>query len=188
MKLYKLTTAEGTTYGKTQWGEGVTHTATRRGTKLCTAGVIHAYRDPLLAVLMDPAHGDFGPHGVLWEASGEIVVDDATKVGCKKLTTVRQIERPAVSTEQKVAFGIFCALEVCTEPGFVEWAHKWLDGSDRSPAAALAVYAAAYNAAYNNAAYAANAANAAYAAATYAARVDKQIDFATLAHKAMEIK
>jgi hypothetical protein len=40
MKLYKLTDEHGQTRGGTQWGEGVTHTATGTGTELCSDGWI----------------------------------------------------------------------------------------------------------------------------------------------------
>jgi hypothetical protein len=86
----------------------------------------------LLAVFLNPIHAAFRKPR-LWEAEGEIALNDkGLKVGCVTLTTVREIPLPTVTTEQRVRFGILCALEVCSEPSFVKWANAWLDGSDRS--------------------------------------------------------
>ena len=207
MKLYKLTDKNDQTRDDTQWGLGVTHEATGKGKKLCSDGVLHAYRDPLLAVLMDPIHGEFVPDAHLWEAEGKVMVDDGTKVGCKKMTTLRQILLPTITIEQRVRFAILCGKEVCNDSMWLKWADKWLDETDRSAAnasaAAYAVYAAgaaayaAASAAGAAAAYAAGAANAsaaAYAAAyaagaaadyaAYAAGVSS--DLVAIAHVAIE--
>ena len=111
MKLYKLTDKNDKTYNKTQWGENVTHEATGEG-DLCTEGWFHAYTHPLLAVLLNPIHANLSnPH--LWEAEGEIGNDDhGLKVGCKKLTTIKRLNLPEITSEQIVRFAILCALEV----------------------------------------------------------------------------
>jgi hypothetical protein len=139
MKLFKLTNAEGKTRpgerNECQWGPGVTRRGTGKG-ELCSEGYIHAYEHPLLAVLLNPIHADY-EDPILWECEGEVALRDGQlKCGCVELTTVRQVELPVVTTEQRVKFGILCALEVCQEPGFVEWANKWLNGEDRTEAAA----------------------------------------------------
>ena len=165
MKLYKLTDANAQTYNKTQWGEGITHEGTGEG-ELCGPGWIHAYTDPLLAVLLNPIHGDFkSPR--LWEAEGEVGKEDlGLKVGCKKLTTLKEIPLPEITNNQRIRFAILCALEVYLDGAFINWANDWLSGVDRSANAAnAAAYAA--NAAVNAAASA--AANAAASAAAYAA-------------------
>ena len=184
--LYKLTDKDSCTHGLTQWGEGVSHSAANQDspTKLCTDSVIHAYASPHLAVLMAPAHVCYHADALLlWLAEGEVVVSDATKVGCRTLTTLHKIAQPLWTTEKRVEFAIRCALQVYSDEVFVRWANAWLDGSDRSKesadaannvaadvayAAVDAAYAAAYAA--NAAAYAATnaAVDAAYAAA-YAA-------------------
>ena len=68
LTLYKLTNENGQTYNKTQWGEGVVHTADGTG-NLCSKRWIHAYADPLLAVLLNPIHANFH-NPQLWEAEG----------------------------------------------------------------------------------------------------------------------
>ena len=144
MKAYKLTDEDNQTRNNTQWGENVTHEAMGNGKKLCTDGWIHFYEDPLVAMMMNPIHASFNnPH--LWEAEAEgEVLREATKSGCKKLTTLKQIPLPEITLTQRVAFGILCALEVCAEESFREWAKNWLSGKDRSVCAAYAAHTAAY--------------------------------------------
>ena len=148
-QLYKLTDAKGQTYGATQWGEGIEHTASGIG-ELCGPGWIHAYAgsdsDPeagaLLAVLLNPAHGDFDAPR-LWLAEGEVgKLDHGLKVGCTRLRTLREVPLPSVSLTQRVRFGILCALAVCPSSkwgaSFRQWAAKWLAGADRTAESAWA--------------------------------------------------
>lgn len=143
-KLYKITNEKDQTYNNCQWGEGVTIKTSGQG-EMCKKGFTHWYRDPRLAVLFNPIHGDFDLETAhLWEGEGEIIKDDGLKVGCAKATTIKQIDFPVITTEQKVKFAILCALEVCTEEKFVTWAHNWLDGTDRAIAATEAVEVTAW--------------------------------------------
>ena len=182
MKVYKLTNEKGQTHGDTQWGRGVTHAATGKGTDLCSNAVIHFYRDPLLAVLANPIHANFS-RCRLWECEAEdIVAEDALKGGCKKLTTLKKIKAPRVNKNQRVRWAILCALEVYHEESFVKWANSWLDKTDRSKLAARAVWAA------GAASWAAGAAAvAADRAASWAAgAAGREIDLVALAYKAIE--
>ena len=136
MLRYKLTDANDRTYNNTQWGKHVTHTASGAGA-LCGAGWIHVYTHPLLALLLNPIHGNFrDPH--LWECecSGECKTDYGLKEGWTSVTTTRRIHVPAITTEQRVRFGILCGKAVYAEPVWNAWADKWLSGEDRSLAAA----------------------------------------------------
>ena len=76
MKLYKLTDEHNKTHGGTEWGKGVTHRAKGGGKELCTQDVIHAYKHPLLAILLNPIHANFGKVR-LWEAEGEVIAEAA---------------------------------------------------------------------------------------------------------------
>lgn len=193
--LYKLTDANGyTRAGKPNallWGEGVTHTATGEGVRLCSDGVIHAYIDPILAVLLNPIHAAL-QNPIIWAAEGEIVTRDGQlKVGVKTLTTTSRIDLPNIKTEQRVRFAIYCAQAVIgdTSPKWSAWADRWLSGEDRSEAAAWAAWAeaaaaAAARAARAAAAWAAWEARARAAAAEAAAEVPT--DIVALARKAVE--
>ena len=194
-KIYKLTDDKDQTKNQTQWGAGVSHEVTGTG-DLCSSGWLHAYTNPLLAVLLNPIHANFAnPH--LWVAEGEgsTKSDHGLKVGYSKITTLEQMGLPVITTGQRIAFGILCALEVYKDPEFVKWANNWLDGSDRSSDAAYAAdaaytaadaAAAARAAAYIDRVYIDRAAAhaAANAAAAYAADA-ADIDLVALAEKAM---
>ena len=146
MKLYKLTDEHDQTYNQTQWGENVTHTVNGEG-ELCGLGWIHAYTDPLLAVLLNPIHANFvNPH--LWEAEGEIgKTDHGLKVGGTKVTTLTRMALPVIMMEQRVRFAILCAKHVCGDTAWNRWADDWLSGKDRAADAAWAAADAATRAA-----------------------------------------
>lgn len=148
--LYKLTDYKNRTRvgydNETKWGRNVTHSVTGRPI-LCTKGVIHAYRHPLQAAFFSPVHTTFydrrgrATEPAFWEAEGDVVADDGTKVGCSTLTTKRIVEFPKVTVEQRQRFAILLSMEATpkdSELGEVgmAWARDWLDGKDRSFAAA----------------------------------------------------
>jgi len=170
MKGYKLTTQAGTTKGDTQWGENVTHETNGSG-ELCGPGWLHYYREPLLAVLHNPIHA-YISDPVLWtcRVEGQRKNDGWMKSGCTKLTPLRQIPLPEVTTTQHTAYAILCAMEVYNDPAWRTWAQAWLDGTDRTTSAA-------------EAAAAARAAEAAWAAAA-----NKTLNLLKLARKAMKVK
>ncbi|KKL16290.1 hypothetical protein LCGC14_2497050 [marine sediment metagenome] len=172
MQLYKITDENGRTRAgfdnETQWGENITRKAEGKGQELCTDKVIHAYTDPYLAVFFNPIGGDYNTKTMqLWEAKGRVVVKASDKVGCKQLTTIKKIPIPILTIEQRAEIAIRCAVLVYKETSFLKWANEWLDGTDRSGAAAGAAAGAAGAAA--GAAGAAEAAGAAAGAAEAAA-------------------
>jgi hypothetical protein len=141
--LYKLTNENGRTHGDMQWGPGVTHAATGDSDQmLCSDGWIHAYESPLLAVLLNPIHANFR-QPQLWKATGKIGKRDRQlKCGCRELTTVRRIDLPKVTTDQRIKFAILCGMVVCKDEKWNRWAKKWLSGKDRSRASAEVARAA----------------------------------------------
>lgn len=173
MRLYKLTTQDNMTQNNTLWGPGVTHAAKESGGGLCSGSWIHAYSHPLVAIIMNPNHANI-KNPKLWLASGNPGCHGGQlKLGCKTLTTVRELSLPKISTEHLIVFAIDLSLRVFDDIVFALWANAWKSGTDRSCAAARAARAAAYASA--DSARAARAAEyatyAAYSAtcATYAA-------------------
>ena len=159
---------------------------------------------------MNPVHADFSSPR-LWEAesSGD-ELHEPLKSGSKTLTTIKEVPLPEISLNQKIAFGILCAKEVCKDKGWNLWADKWLSGEDRTTESAKVAYNASY-AAYYAASYAAyyiaaaasyasyatySAKTASYAAyvnatysaktASYAADANKNINFDKIAEKSMK--
>jgi hypothetical protein len=150
---YKLTDKDGYTRkgkeNKCLWGENITHTATGKGSQLCSRDLIHVYRNPLIASFMNPFHADF-KNPLLWEceANGECAHEGQLKSGFKTVTTIRRIDLPVITLEQRIRISIYCALKQYSAPSFVKWANAWLDGSDRSARAAWAAREAAARAAW----------------------------------------
>ena len=175
--VYKLTNQDNTTYNITRWGPGVTHTGTGKG-ELCGRGFIHAYTHPLLAVLLNPIHGNFA-NPKLWRCETAITKNDrGLKVGGISLTTIEEMPLPNITTHQRILFAFLC-VEKLQIPGWdkcVELVRS------RDYAAADAAANAAANAAY--AAYA--AADAAYAAAEAARAARAAARVADAAYAAAE--
>jgi len=178
MIVYKLTDQKMQTHGGCQWEPGVPRETDGSGS-LCGPGWLHYYHDPLLAVLLNPIHADIADP-VLWEAEAEGLHKDdcGLKGGCTRLTLIRQVDLPQITTEQHVRFGILCAKAVCNDRAWSAWADRWLDGSDRSQAAAWAARAA----------WAAWAAARAAEAAARAARAAEgtPLDLIAIAREALE--
>ena len=171
---YKLTDSAGYTQNNTLWTPGRTNRATGEGAGLCSDAVIHFYDSPLVAVLLNPTHANIA-NPLLWEIEVDgVVAHDGTKGGTKTATTIRQMQLPVISTNQRIRFAIFCALAVYEEPDFVAWANNWLSGKDRT-AAEAAAWAAA------------RAAWAAARAAEATARAAVKINLPIIALKAMEV-
>ncbi len=136
MRLFKLTDRSMRTHGKTQWTLGEWKETDGSG-ELCSAGWLHAYRDPYLALLMNPLHAAFdNPRIFEAEAEGEFKDDNGMKCGVTRLRLIKEIDGISVSTEERVEFAIRIALKVYKNEGFVEWATRWLDGKDRGAKAA----------------------------------------------------
>ena len=168
IKLCKLTTQTLTTHNGFQWELGKPAPELSGEGGLCGPGYYHCYTHPLLAVLLNPIHADFkNPRLFLIEAGGVSAGDHGLKMGFTRMKLTEEISLPEFTTNQHIAFGIYCALEVCKDEGFKTWAENWLSGKDRSQAAAAerAAWAAERAAwAAERAARAARAAEAAWAA------------------------
>lgn len=192
---YKLTNHNGQTRGPTQWGENITHKAVGSSDRLCTESWIHFYRDPILAVLVNPIHARFS-NPRLWEGfvpEGE-ELHEPLKSGSRIFTTTREITLPRITRTQRTIFGILCAKVMYHDPAWNTWADNYISGKDRSIASAAAARAAAYAAhaaghataytAYAVSVASASAVSVAYAAA-HAASAAEDTNFIELAHKAL---
>src|SRR4051812_25100255 len=105
MKAYKLTDQNNKSYNNTIWGQGITHRASGEG-DLCSNGWLHFYEDPRLAVIFNSIHAGFIDDKMkLWEAKAEgEIINDGTKCGCTKLTTIKEIPIPEVTADQSMEF------------------------------------------------------------------------------------
>ena len=132
--IYKLTRPDGTTYGEFQWEPGKLYRFPGGG-ELCTAAYAHGYRTPAMAVLMNPMHANFDSY-VLWRGEGVVEIDDGTKVGLTECVLHKQIEAPLLTIEQRVEFGLRCAMLVCADPTWLWGANAWLNYTDSAAGAA----------------------------------------------------
>ena len=174
---YKLTDQDMQTHQGFQWVLNKKQTIDIPGNHLCSDEVFHFYDSPEMAVLMNPIHANI-KNPRLFKVSCNQVSHDGTKGGSKWMVLKQEIALPVFTTNQKVAFAIYCSLSYYKEKSFVSWAENWLSGKDRSARATAAAYDAA-DAAYN-AAYAAARATAA-AAADAAADAARAADAAAAA-------
>ena len=168
MKKYKLTDQNMRTYKGFQWELGEEKRTTIFYSHLCSSSWLHYYHHPLLAILLNPLHGNIkNPRLFEVKALGKHLNDKGLKGGCTKMTLVKELTIPRITITQRTAFSILCALEVYTNINFITWANNWLNNVDRSANAAYAAadYAATTYATNAAAAAAANAADAADAAA-----------------------
>src|SRR6266496_3568750 len=125
--LYKLTDENMQTFRGFQWELGEEQIVPGMG-ELCSTGWLHAYTDPLLAVLLNPMHARIA-NPRLFRCQGEVgKTDHGLKVGCVRLTLAEEMPLPVVTTEQRVKFAILCALSVYHEATFAAWANAWLSG------------------------------------------------------------
>ena len=113
------------------------------------------YAEPLLAVLHDPIHGNYlaKPSTQLWRCESEERETDGMRCRAMCCTIVEQVPTPPVTVEQRVRYAILVALTVAPAynrrtwaDSFRSWAEKWLDGAERSEAAARAAAEVAWEA------------------------------------------
>ena len=169
MKLIKLTKTDGTTKGGYHWAVGTTHSLPAKDNpQLCSRDVFHAYESAEVAAFLRHIH-DYNGDVLAWEAEGDVVVRDATKVGVFSLTITGQAELPQPTLKQTVLFGLFCAQTVLPT-GAMDEAIEATRREDYAAAYAAARAAArAARAAARAAAYAADAADYAVRIVDYAA-------------------
>jgi len=165
--VYKLTDQNLQTYNGYQWNLGKWQKRPGTG-DLCSNGWLHYYHSKELAQFLNPIHANIdNPRLFIAESRGASKDDKGLKGGSTQLKIIEEIQYVKPTTEQCVKFAIFCGKAVYRDATFNKWADSWLDGTDRSYAAADSAAAAARYAAARYDAAAAAAAAARYAAARY---------------------
>jgi len=150
MRLYKLTDQNHETKGRTKWGSGVTHKVKScKHPSLCSKDVLHAYKSKELALLLNPIHANVSDP-VIWEATGNVAVEDWGKIGVFELTTTRMMQLPKwyrdTNTRKRVQvmFAVLCAAAAADAAQADDAAHAAAQADDAAHAAAHAAYAAAH--------------------------------------------
>jgi hypothetical protein len=134
---YKLTDSNMQTFHGFQWVLNVPVPPLNGDSRLCSKNWYHFYDSPLIAVLHNPIHANI-KNPLLFKArvSGKYLNDNGLKCGYTEATLIKQLSLPVVTTTQRVAYGILCSLQVYKHPEYVNWAHNWLSGKDRTAEAA----------------------------------------------------
>jgi len=158
--LCKLADQNLRTYGGFQWELNMPPPRLSGVGDLCSSNFYHCYEHPLLAVLLNPIHASIeNPRGFYIDVEGEAKTDCGLIRGYPYMILREEFTLPEITLNQKLAFGILCALGVCEDDQFRNWAEKWLSGEDRTAWTARAACAAALTT--RSAIRAANAARAA---------------------------
>ena len=159
MILYKLTDQGGYTREETHWDIGILHGKVDKqaNPRLCSSDVVHAYRDPDVALLLNPIHANIS-NPLIWEVKGVICVEDWGKVGCYDLRVVRKYAIPQWYMHLPTRLRVIVAFAKLCSSASAAYADAYAAAADAAKAAAEA-------AAHAAAAAAKAAAEAAYAAA-----------------------
>ena len=108
--IYKLTDQAMQTHRGYQWTLGEPR-QTSGGGDLCSRGWLHAYTDPLLAVLLNPIHANFSdPRLFKGTGTRECREDNGLKVGYTSIVLTEEMPLPEVTLEQRVRFAILDGL------------------------------------------------------------------------------
>jgi len=116
-----------------QWGEGVSNEDENINYHFAV------YHGPQTASYMYPCYeGIKNPK--LWLCAGQALSRNEGLRSCfAKVTTTKEFKMTWPTTEQRITFGILCAMNLVMHPDFREWAKKYLLGVDQSKEAAHAL-------------------------------------------------
>ena len=132
MKMFKLTDQDMRTHGGFQWRLGEMRRVENYTGVACGTGALHSYRDPLLAIFMNPIHANFSNPRLFEAQTGVKVKSVELKWISEKLTLIKEIPVPEMTREQRVEISIRICKLLHKDANWNAWADKWLDGSDRS--------------------------------------------------------
>jgi hypothetical protein len=149
--IYKLTDQNLRTYNNIQWAPGEWKHASKGGL-LWPSGWLHCYRDPLVAIFLNPIHADI-TNPVLWqgEAQGKYFNDHHLFSNCayivgytdfcncrySEMRIVKRLKPYKYTLEKLVEIAIICAIETgYNDENFITWAIHWINNNDRSRKAA----------------------------------------------------
>jgi hypothetical protein len=127
-----ITNQNNKTWRDVQWGENVSHTEENPNYHFVV------YNSPLVASYMYPCYeGIENPK--LWNAIGENPenIIESFRSKFSKLTTINECNIKLPTNEQRINFGILCAVNVVQYPPFLNWAFKYLKGENEKESAEM---------------------------------------------------
>ena len=124
--FYLITDQENKSWRDIQWGENVTHEEENSNYHFSV------YHSPQVACYMYPCYeGIKNPK--LWIASGENPNrDEGLRSKFSKLTTIKEFVVSLPTDDQRITFGILCAMNLVVNPLFRNWAKAYLLGEDQT--------------------------------------------------------
>lgn len=124
--FYLLVDQDNKTWRDTQWGENITHEEENDNYHFVV------YNSPQAACYMYPCYeGTRNPK--IWTATGEnLNRDDGFRSKFAKLTTISELPITLPTNEQRITFGILCAMNLVLNPLFRDWALAYLKGDDQT--------------------------------------------------------
>ena len=131
--FYLITDQENKTWGDVQWGENISHEQENDNYHFVV------FNSPETARYLYPScEGTKNPK--IWNASGENMSrNDGFRTRFAKLTTISELAFSLPTNEQRINFGILCALNVMLYEPFKTWALKYLRGEDQTKESAQAM-------------------------------------------------
>lgn len=129
-KLYLMTDEHDYSHGYRYWFPGAVHSTSGQG-GLFGPGWILCFRNPILAAFLAPTHDPY-EHPRLWLGEGDIgICDHGLAIGSQKLTAIKRVRLPELSSDQRIHLAIMASRKVYQEESYVEWTDRWLDGKRR---------------------------------------------------------
>lgn len=130
---YLITDQDNKTWRDIQWGEGVTNEDENINYHFAV------YHGPQTASYMYPCY-DGIKEPKLWLAAGRgLSKNEGLRSYYQQLTTTKEFAITWPTQEQRITFGILCAMNLVMHPDFREWAKKYLKGEDQSKESAHAL-------------------------------------------------
>lgn len=122
-----VTDQNNTTWRNIQWGENVSHSEENPNYHFVV------YNSTLVASYLYPCY-ELIENPKLWNAIGENPENTLETFRSKfsKLTTINECSIELPTNEQRINFGILCAVNVVQYPPFLDWAFKYLKGEDET--------------------------------------------------------
>jgi hypothetical protein len=121
---YLVTDSENKTFGNVVWSENVVHEEMNNPNKLFSI-----YDDPTVAHFMNPAYDGF-KNPTIWEAEGEKTVSFGFRHESQKIKTIKKVEMPEPTNDQRIAFAILCSLHLVSNQAFKFWAISYLKSEE----------------------------------------------------------
>lgn len=129
--FYLVTDQDNKTWRDIQWGENVTHDEENSNYHF------EVYNSPQVACYMYPCYeGIKNPKIWLCTTGDNLSREDGFRTRFAKITTIKEFPISLPTIEQRITFGILCAMSLVLNPLFRNWALSYLLREDQTQATA----------------------------------------------------